>query len=150
MYLVKGRGGTFWERGGNFLLIKWWRDFCLGPQSEAKKNLAEYNFFNTSEMFLIFSRPLFYVTYYSTFCYLWIIYSPFHETLPRSSTFVNWISVRFYETDMRLGTITGTLACWEEKRTMNIIHETCTGDFMKKVPTQGRIQGGGPLSDFFL
>ena len=26
-------------------------------------------------------------------------YCPFHKTLPRSSAFVNWISVRFYETD---------------------------------------------------
>ena len=26
-------------------------------------------------------------------------YRPFHTTLPRSSAFVNWISVRFYETD---------------------------------------------------
>ena len=25
-------------------------------------------------------------------------YRPFHKTLPRSSAFVNWISVRFYET----------------------------------------------------
>ena len=31
---------------------------------------------------------------------LW--YRPFHKTLPRSSTFVNWISVRFYETDCKL------------------------------------------------
>ena len=30
---------------------------------------------------------------YTTFIYL-----PFHKTLPRSSAFVNWISVRFYET----------------------------------------------------
>ena len=28
-------------------------------------------------------------------------YRPFHKTLPRSSAFVNWISVRFYETDCR-------------------------------------------------
>ena len=26
-------------------------------------------------------------------------YRPFHKTLPRTSAFVNWISVRFYETD---------------------------------------------------
>ena len=26
-------------------------------------------------------------------------YRPFHNTLPRSSAFVNWFSVRFYETD---------------------------------------------------
>ena len=26
-------------------------------------------------------------------------YRPFHITLPRSRVFVNWISVRFYETD---------------------------------------------------
>ena len=26
------------------------------------------------------------------------IYSPFHKTLPRSSAFVNWLSIRFYET----------------------------------------------------
>ena len=26
-------------------------------------------------------------------------YRPFHKTLPRSSAFLNWISVRFYETD---------------------------------------------------
>ena len=26
-------------------------------------------------------------------------YRPFHKTLPRSSAFVNWISLRFYETD---------------------------------------------------
>ena len=26
-------------------------------------------------------------------------YRPFHKTLPRSSAFVNWILVRFYETD---------------------------------------------------
>ena len=26
-------------------------------------------------------------------------YHPFHKTLPISSAFVNWISVRFYETD---------------------------------------------------
>ena len=30
-----------------------------------------------------------------------IIYRPFHNTLPRSSEFVNWILVRFYETDCR-------------------------------------------------
>ena len=29
------------------------------------------------------------------------LYRPFHKTLPRSSAFVNWISVRFYETDCR-------------------------------------------------
>ena len=28
-----------------------------------------------------------------------IKYRPFHKTLPSSSAFVNWISVRFYETD---------------------------------------------------
>ena len=28
------------------------------------------------------------------------IYRPFNKTLPRSSAFVNWISVRFYETDL--------------------------------------------------
>ena len=28
-----------------------------------------------------------------------IKYRPFHKTLPRSSLFVNWISVRFYEMD---------------------------------------------------
>ena len=27
------------------------------------------------------------------------MYRPFHKTLPRSSVFVNWISVRFYEMD---------------------------------------------------
>ena len=27
-----------------------------------------------------------------------ITYRPFHKTLPRSSVFINWISVRFYET----------------------------------------------------
>ena len=27
------------------------------------------------------------------------MYRPFHKTLPRSSVFVNWLSVRFYETD---------------------------------------------------
>ena len=27
-----------------------------------------------------------------------LIYRPFHKTLPRSNAFVNWISVRFYET----------------------------------------------------
>ena len=26
-------------------------------------------------------------------------YRPFHKTLPKSSAFVSWISVRFYETD---------------------------------------------------
>ena len=26
-------------------------------------------------------------------------YRPFHKTLPRSSAFINWISVSFYETD---------------------------------------------------
>ena len=30
--------------------------------------------------------------------YKWLIYRPFHKTLPRSSAFVNCISVRFYET----------------------------------------------------
>ena len=29
---------------------------------------------------------------------LQLIYRPFHKTLPRSIAFVNWISVRFYET----------------------------------------------------
>ena len=29
-------------------------------------------------------------------------YRPFHKTLPRSSAFINWISVRFYETDCNL------------------------------------------------
>ena len=28
-------------------------------------------------------------------------YCPFHKTLPRSSAFVSWISVRFYETDCK-------------------------------------------------
>ena len=28
-----------------------------------------------------------------------LFYRPFHKTLPRSSAFINWISVRFYETD---------------------------------------------------
>ena len=28
-----------------------------------------------------------------------MMYRPFHKTLPRSRRFVNWISVRFYETD---------------------------------------------------
>ena len=32
------------------------------------------------------------------------IYRPFHKTLPRSSAIVNWISVRFYETDCSLRT----------------------------------------------
>jgi len=27
-----------------------------------------------------------------------VLYRPFHKTLPRSSLFVNWISLRFYET----------------------------------------------------
>ena len=27
-----------------------------------------------------------------------LTYRPFHKTLPRSSAFVNWISVRYYET----------------------------------------------------
>ena len=27
------------------------------------------------------------------------MYHPFHKTLPRSSVFIKWISVRFYETD---------------------------------------------------
>ena len=31
--------------------------------------------------------------------YIHFTYRPFHKTLPRSSAFVNWISVRFYETD---------------------------------------------------
>ena len=30
--------------------------------------------------------------------YLCLTYRPFHETLPRSSAFINWISIRFYET----------------------------------------------------
>ena len=29
----------------------------------------------------------------------WITYRPLYKTLPRSNLFVNWISVRFYETD---------------------------------------------------
>ena len=33
----------------------------------------------------------------SNICYMFK-YRPFHKTLPRSSAFVNWISVRFYET----------------------------------------------------
>ena len=33
------------------------------------------------------------------------IYRPFHKTLPRSSTFVNWISVSFYETGCSLSKI---------------------------------------------
>ena len=32
---------------------------------------------------------------------LYIYYRPFHKTLPRSSLFVNWIPVRFYETGCR-------------------------------------------------
>ena len=28
-----------------------------------------------------------------------LLYTPFHETIPKSSAFVSWISVRFYETD---------------------------------------------------
>ena len=27
------------------------------------------------------------------------MFCPFHKTLPRTSAFINWISVRFYETD---------------------------------------------------
>ena len=30
-------------------------------------------------------------------------YRPFYKTLPRSSALVNWISVRFYETDFTRG-----------------------------------------------
>ena len=32
----------------------------------------------------------------------YLIYRPFHKTLPRTSVFVYWISVRFYETDCTL------------------------------------------------
>ena len=32
-----------------------------------------------------------------------LFYRPFHKTLPRSSAFVKWISVRFYETDCTIG-----------------------------------------------
>ena len=38
-------------------------------------------------------------------------YRPFHKTLPRSSAFANWISVRFYETD----------CTWREKFKVNLI-----------------------------
>ena len=31
--------------------------------------------------------------------FLLLMYQPFHKTLQRFSAFVNWISVRFYETD---------------------------------------------------
>ena len=31
-----------------------------------------------------------------------VMYRPFHKTLPRTSAFVNWISVRFYETEIFL------------------------------------------------
>ena len=31
-----------------------------------------------------------------------LIYRPFHKTLPRTSAFINWITVRFYETGCSL------------------------------------------------
>ena len=36
--------------------------------------------------------------FFVIFSYLLNTYRPFHKTLPRSSSFVNWISVRFNET----------------------------------------------------
>ena len=41
-----------------------------------------------------YSIPLTFHTLSTVLC----TYRPFHKTLPRSSAFVNWISVRFYET----------------------------------------------------
>ena len=31
--------------------------------------------------------------------FLFFLYRQFHSTFPRSSAFINWVSVRFYETD---------------------------------------------------
>ena len=41
------------------------------------------------------------------------LYRQFHKTLPRSSAFLNWISVRFYETDCIV--INAFCVPWEEK-----------------------------------
>ena len=37
------------------------------------------------------------------------IYSPFHKTLPRSNAFVNWISIRFYETGCMFHFLRGSM-----------------------------------------
>ena len=51
----------------------------------------------------IFVLGLVYFTWYygqrDMVAMLYFKYRPFHKTLPRPSAFLNWISVRFYETD---------------------------------------------------
>ena len=52
-------------------------------------------------------------------------YRPFHKTLPRSSTFVNWSSVRFYETDC-------TLTSFYTKNQLSFYRESSMADGMEK------------------
>ena len=60
---------------------------------------------NQVEVIFIY-RELFicYLSIYLSPCvsiYYSFNYHPFHKTFPRSSAFINWISVRFYKTDYK-------------------------------------------------
>ena len=57
--------------------------------------------YNWSVLFA-FTNVLNYPSYLKLYLAIYQVYRLFHKTLPKSCAFINWISVRFYETDCTL------------------------------------------------